>query len=313
MKYTAIALLVLLLGAACDEDDNTISVGLLAGHRGLYINDFYHAGILGNATLEDDLLAWIDENDFTDIYLYNIGAALAAGLDNELHAFVDKAHDQDPYLRVSFVSAGYGDSFTEIEDYHDGRKDGRPDGILSEIEFWNDSLSFAADYAPWIDKVNDLKFTPPPGQVAPLNAGVTRQFYIGKIKDPGLPPSLPIAKELVMHHDEILLTNYHADGWHLSASTAENSIINKLNLLAQAGMELNQTVNVVILFNVYQMSPSPEIWDYFATTGMDQEFEDAFVVWGAEYDSSTAITNKEFLNIKGFGIYRYSDARDARP
>ena len=313
MRYLKIILIIFVLFIGCDDDDSTVSVGLLVEHRGIYIDDFYHSGILGNNTLEDDLLAWIDKNDFTDIYLYNIGAALGAGLDNDLRNFVDKAHDQMPYVRVTFVSAGFGDSFTEIEEYHDGRKDSRPDGIVSEIEFWNGTMNFTTNYAPWIDKVNDLKFTPPPGQITPLNPGITRQFYIGKIKDPGMPPSLTIAKELVTHHDEIFLTNYHTDAWHLSSSTAENSIINKLNLLAQAGMELNKTVNVVILFNVNQSSASPEIWNYFATTGMNNEFENAFVTWHGEYDASTAITNKAFLNIKGFGIYRYSDAKLARP
>lgn len=313
MRNLIAILLTLVLFSSCDDDDNSISVGLLAEHRGVYINDFYSSGILGNNTLEDDVLAWVDENDFTDIYLYNVGAILGDGLDNDLRAFVDKAHNQDPYVKVSFVSAGFGDSFTEIEEYHDGRRDSRPDGIVSEIEFWNGSMNYADNYAPWIDKVNDLKFTPPPGEFVPLNPGITRQFYIGKIKDPGLPPSLTIAKELVIHHDEIFLSNYHSDAWHLSGSTSENSIVNKLNLLAQAGMELNKKVNIVILFNVYQASPSPEIWDYFATTGMNNEFENAFVEWSAEYDASTDITNKEFLNLKGFGIYRYSDAKNARP
>lgn len=313
MRHLTKILLILVLIYSCDDDDGSISVGLLAEHRGIYINDFYTGGILGDSTLEDNLLAWVDENDFTDIYLYNIGAALGDELDNDLRAFVKKAHNQDPYVRVSFVSAGFGDSFTEIEEYHDGRKDSRPDGIVSEIEFWNGSMNFTDDYAPWIDKVNDLKFTPPPGDFVPLNPGITKQFYIGKIKDPGLPPSLAIAKELVIHHDEIFLTNYHNDAWELSGSTSENSIVNKLNLLAQAGMELNKEVNIVILFNVYQMSPSPEIWNYFATTGMDNEFENAFVEWSTEYEASTDINNKEFLNIKGFGIYRYTDAINARP
>jgi len=61
------------------------------------------------------------------------------------------------------------------------------------------------------------------------------------------------------------------------------------------------------------MSPSPEIWDYFATSGVDNEFENSVVEWSAEYDTSTDISNKEFLNLKGFGIYRYSDAINARP
>lgn len=304
---------LLLVCCSCDDDDGTISVGLLAEHRGVYINDFYTGGILGDMALEDNLLAWVDENDFTDIYLYNIGAALMDEEDDALRAFVKKAHNQATPVKVSFVSAGHGDSFTEIEEYHDGRKDSRPDGILSEIEFWNNPKTFAADYAPWIVKVNDLKFTPPPGEFVPLNPGVSRQFYIGKIKDPGQPPSLAIAKELVMNHDQIFLTNYHTDAWELSGSIEENAIVPKLNLLAQAGMELNMEVNIVILFNVNVDSGSAFIWDYFATTGMDNEFENAFVNWSGEYDASTDITNKAFLKIKGFGIYRYSDALAARP
>lgn len=313
MRYLATIFLIFFLFCSCDEDDNTISIGLLAEHRGVYINDFYNGGILGNNTLEDDLLAWVDVNDFTDIYLYNIGAALEDGLDNALGNFVDKAHNQDPNLKVSFVSAGHGASFTDIEEYHLLEPGSKPDGIVSEIEFWNTPLSFATDFAPWIAKVNDLKFTSPPGEPAPLNPDVSRQFYIGKIKDPGQPPSLAIAKELVTHHDLIFLTNYHTDAWHLSTSTAENSIINKLNLLAQAGLELNKEVNIIILFNVRLKSESPNIWDYFATTAMDHEFENAFAEWGVEYTESTDITNKEFLKIKGFGIYRYTDAREARP
>ena len=80
-----------MLFCSCDDDDDSISIGLLAEHRGVYINDFYNGGILGDSTLEDNLLAWIDENDFTDIYLYNIGAALGAEYDNELRAFIKKS------------------------------------------------------------------------------------------------------------------------------------------------------------------------------------------------------------------------------
>lgn len=314
MRYITAITIALVLFNSCDDDDNSISLGLFAEHRGIYIDDFYTGGILGNDVLEDDLLAWIDENDFTDIYLYNIGAALEDGLDASLSAFVSKAHTQNPYVKVSFVSAGFGTSFSNIKEYHYGiSEDQKPDGIVSEIEFWNDGMTFFDDFAPWIDSVNNLKLAIPTGEIAPLNADITRQFYIGKIKDADGAPSLEIAKELVTNHDEIFLTNYHTNAWHLSSSMDENSIINKLNLLAQAGMELNKTVNIVILFNVNTDSDSPDIWTYFATSYSDHEFEDAFVEWKSEYNASTAITNKTFLNIKGFGIYRYSDARSARP
>lgn len=90
MRYLTKILVILILFCSCDDDDNSISIGLLAEHQGVYINDFYNGGILGDSILKDNLFAWVDENDFTDIYLYNIGAALGAELDNDLRSFIKK-------------------------------------------------------------------------------------------------------------------------------------------------------------------------------------------------------------------------------
>ena len=293
---------------SCDDEDDSISLAPLIEHKGIYMDSFLYNGTLGNAAKEDALLAWCDEHDFTEIYLYNIGAILGgAGTGANLSAFVDKAHNIVPRINVSFVSAGFGTSFTSIENYHDNHYT-KPDGIVSEIEFWNGDKTFPLDYEPWLDKVDSLKFG-----VTPRNSTIKKQFYIGKIKNSGETPSLTIAKELVKRHDEIFLTNYHSNGYDLSASESENSIKNKLRLLGQAGMELDKKVNIVILFSVFRESPSPHIFDYFDVTAGDNSFENAYVNWYDDFEDATDIDNKDYLNVKGYGIYRHTDARVARP
>ena len=311
-NFSLILLFTLLLTSGCDDDDGGFSLAPLIEHRGVYINNFLTDGILGDDIKEDELIAWVDENDFNHIYLYNVGAILAASLGAELNDFVEKSHNYEEGIDVTFVSAGFGTSFNNIIDYHDEYPN-IPRGIVSEIEFWNGSMTYADDYEPWINKLNSLKFDYPINAPGPRNPDVVRQFYIGKIKDGGAAPSLAIAKELVDHHDEIFLTNYHTAAYNLNASEEPNSIKNKLRLLAQAGSELGKDVNIVILFNVYQESGSPQIWNFFSTTGEDHEFEDAYVSFYNEVDDAVDIPYKEFLNIKGFGIYRYTDAEEARP
>ncbi|MEM7102907.1 MAG: hypothetical protein AAF502_07260 [Bacteroidota bacterium] len=312
MKYLTIILIPLLLLSACDDDDGTFSLAPLIEHRGIYINDFLTAGILGDVTKEDQLLEWIDINDFNNIYLYNIGAILSGSSKSALDAFVQKAHSYEDGIDVTFVSAGFGTSFDNIESYHDHFHN-LPKGIVSEIEFWNGGMDYVTDYLPWINRLNSLKYDVPPGTISPRNPDVIRRFYIGKIKNSGEVPSLEIAKELVTHHDEILLTNYHTDAFDLSDSEEENSIKNKLRLLALAGMELNKPVNIVILFNVRQDSPSPHIKGYFDVSDGNNEFEQAYVSFHGDFEDATDIPHKSFLNLKGFGIYRYTDAKDARP
>lgn len=281
-------------------------------HRGVYINRFVSDGILANTLKGDSLLNWCTANEFNNIYLYNIGSALSIGMQVELDAFVAKANNAPWHIDVTFVSAGFGTSFSNIESYHDTYTN-IPQGIVSEIEFWNGTKTYEDHYEPWINKLNALKYDTPPGMAAPRNSAVVRRFYIGKIKNPGEPPSLEIARQLVTHHDEIFLTNYHTDGYNLSSSTSENAIVNKLKLLASAARELDKKVSIVILFNVRQDSPAPNIWNYFDRTMDNHHFSDAYHSFYEDFLNTADIPHKQYLNFKGYGIYRYSDARVARP
>ncbi|GLR17525.1 hypothetical protein GCM10007940_21400 [Portibacter lacus] len=278
-------------------------------HRGIYVNNFVTDGVLGNALKEDSLIQWCLKNEFNNAYLYNIGSALSSGMQVELDNFVEKANDH--FIDITFVSAGYGTSFSNIEAFHDDYEN-IPQGIVSEIEFWNGSGDYDADYAPWLDHLDSLKYKIPPGETMPLNPEVFRRFYIGKIKNPGQAPSFDIAEDLIMHHDEIFLTNYHSDGFDLSSSTSENSIVNKLSLLGKAARNLDREVNVVILFNVRQDSPAPNIWTYYSEEHLDHDFRAGYEKWYHDFIHSSDIEHKEYINLKGYGVYRWTDAREAR-
>ena len=278
-------------------------------HRGIYINNFVTDGVLGNESKEDSLIDWCLYQDFNNVYLYNIGSALSGGMQVELDSFVHKAKDQS--IEVTFVSAGFGTSFSNIVSYHENYPN-LPQGIVSEIEFWNGSGDYDIDYVPWLDRLDSLKFVTLTGDVSPLNPELNRRFYIGKIKNPGQPPSIVIAEDLITHHDEIFLTNYHSNGYNLSTSSSENSIRNKLSLLGEAAKNLQTEVNIVILFNVRQDSPAPNIWSYFSEENEDHDFRSGYEKWYHDFLNATDIDFKEYINLKGYGIYRWTDAKEAR-
>lgn len=326
MKHLLTTLLILVLFNSCQENENTDIIPQAntknfinpstpssnSIHKGIYINNFLHDGILGNETKENELLNWCYTQGFNNIYLYNIGAILSGNSKQFLNPFVEKAHNYLGGINVTFVSAGFGTSFTNIENYHDDYIN-LPKGIVSEIEFWNGGKDYNSHYLPWINKLNSLKLDIPSNASTPRNPNVIKRFYIGKIKNSGQAPSLAIAKELVTHHDEIFLANYHSNAYNLSNSSSQNSIKNKLRLLALAGKELNKTVNIVILFNVNQSSSAPQIWNYFSVNHGNHTFEDAYTNFLSDFTATQDIANKQYLNLKGYGIYRYSDAKSARP
>lgn len=278
-------------------------------HRGVYINRFVSDGILGNEGKEDSLLSWCLLHEFNQVYLYNIGTAFSSGMQVELDSFVHKANNLE--LAVTFVSAGFGTSFDNMVAYHTDF-DHIPQGIVSEIEFWNGSGEYAIDYEPWLNRLDSLKLIPPSGETVALNPSVSRRFYIGKIKNPGEPPSIAIAEDLIAHHDEIFLTNYHSNGYNLSTSSSENSIRNKLSLLGEAARNLGREVNIVILFNVRQDSPAPNIWTYFSESHDDHDFRAGYEKWYHDFINASDIEFKKHINLKGFGVYRWTDAKEAR-
>lgn len=282
-------------------------------HRGIYIDDFLTGSILGNIPEENKLISWCLQNNFNQIYLYNIhGILLNPTKKVELDAFVEKVHSLYPKkMHVTFVSGGMTSLNNTIQyhkDYHN-----HPKGVVSEIEFWNSGGSFTT-FKAWMNQLDNLKSAIPFGYLTPLNPNLKKRFYIGKIKDnEGIYTNEQVAEHLVINHDEIFLANYHTEAYNLSASEAPNSIKNRLRLLAETGYNLNKKVNIVILFNVNTASEAADIYNYFDVTAGNHEFHEAFESFMTDFLNATDIPYKDFLKMKGYGIYKYSEAKAARP
>lgn len=261
----------------------------------IYVNDF--ATILGNTASEDSLLDWSIAQGFTQINLYNIGTILGSTTTkNQLNSFVGKAHGSPYYLSVGFIAAGSttaGNIDTYCQNYAN-----IPDAIISEYEFWNTGFSFSG-FIPLQTGMNNVHST---------TASVDRITYVSKFTDKaGVYHTDSICRSLINNNETIFLVNYSTNAYNLSAT-----LTGKLQQLANNAQALGKVADIVILFNVNTSSSDPNIYNYFSTTGLNHPFADAFTNLMSGYASS-AITNKAHLNIKGYSIYRYSNAASARP
>ena len=72
------------------------------------------------------------------------------------------------------------------------------------------------------------------------------------------------------------------------------------------------TAQVVILFIVNTSSGDPNIFNYFDVSSGNHEFMDAYNNFMTGYEAAT-IDHKDHLDIIGYQIYRYSNAKLARP
>ncbi len=279
-------------------------------HRGIYVNDFVNGAILGDAAKEDSLLDWASRNSLNHIYLYNTNQIMVDdSLEALLSTFIHKSNNWPHPIKVTLVSGGIS-SVDNMDSYYDHRYT-HPDGIVSEIEFWNGNGSF--DYFQnWISYLSDIRMTIYPGTPGPRDPDLNRRFYVGKIRDAaGVYDSLEVANKLVLSHDQIFLANYHNNAYHLSNSTSQNGIRARLALLAEAAFSQNKKVHIVILFNVRQDSPAPNIFSYFDENDQNHTFDAAFQSFKTDFDAAN-ISHKNMIVLDGYGIYRYSDARLAR-
>ncbi len=307
--FLTISAFVILLSFTCDiQKLPPVSKKPVIAHRGIYINDFLNDGILGNQVKEDSLLNWVSINGFNHLYLYNTHQILQQNnLKTQFSNFIQKAKNQVKPVKVTAVTGGLA-SINNLKTYIDDTYE-EPYATVSEIEFWNTGGSF--DYfLDWLAVVNDILVNPP---VVQKNAYLEKHFYIGKIKDKaGVYDSLEVAKKLVLEHNRIFLTNYHTDAFEMSTSTSSNAIRAKLQLLADAAAIVNKDVHIVILFNVRSDSPAPNIFSYFDENGQNHKFNHAYESFKTDFDAAI-FNHKDKLKLEGYGIYRYSDAKVARP
>lgn len=133
---------------------------------------------------------------------------------------------------------------------------------------------------------------------------VEREGYVSQYSDAaGITGSTTIIQSLISNCDNIVQVNYSKNAYNLSGT-----LTNKLQAIANEANGLGTVANITILFNVNTASSDPNIYSYFSTSGSNNNFVDAYNNLMNDYTNS-AITNKASLNIHGYAIYRYSDAR----
>jgi hypothetical protein len=262
----------------------------------LYVNDF--STILGNTNKEDSLLNWCLAQGFTQINLYNIGTILGSGTTKtQLDNFVGKAHGVTYGIAVGFIAAG-STTANNIDTYCTNYTN-KPDYIVSEYEFWNGANSFAT-FSSLVSAMTTVYNNTSPA--------VGRGLYVSQFVDAAaVSGTATIVQSLINNSETIFLVNYSNNAYNLSGT-----LTNKLQAIANEANGLSKVADIVILFNVNTGSSDPNIYNYFSTSGSNHPFVDAYNNLINDYNNS-AITNKASLNIKGYAIYRYSNARLARP
>lgn len=276
-----------------EKTSSASALPTLGGHRGIYVNSF--SGILGDALKEDSLLNWCVKESFNEVTLYNIGTILNTVVDKvKLNAFVGKAHTWPTPIKVSFITSSVT-TVNKIENYINSYAND-PDGIASEYEFWNAPYNYV-NMQNIMFSMSNLK-----SLVAP---SIKRQLYISRFEDAaGVIDSFTITQQCIQNHEEIFLVNYAA-----TASTfLPNTTKRKLQLIANQAATIGIKARVVILFNCNTASSDPDLWSYFTT----HHFHEALSAFMTEY-TAWPMSNKSYIEIAGYQIYRYSNARLARP
>ncbi len=273
-------------------------VNKLPANRGIYVNSF--ASILGDVAKEDSLLNWCQAHTFGRINLYNISTIISNSTTaGQLNTFIGKAKASPYFLKVSFVAS----SATGVNNYYNNYYllyPNKPDAITSEYEFWNGTNSFSTFMGIGNNMTTVYNATSSPQ--------VEREIYVSQFNDAaGVYTTPQIAQYIVTNSDRVYLVNYTATAYNYGST-----LQTKLQILADAGAALNKIVRVVILFNVNTSSSDPNIYNYFSTTGSNHPFPDAYNSVRTGYNAAS-FPNKSFLLLQGYQIYRYSNARLARP
>jgi hypothetical protein len=263
----------------------------------IYVNDFYT--ILGDTAAENNLLSWSDNQGFTQLNLYNMSTILSdVNMKAELDAFISKAHGSMYHLKIGLVASGSGTA-SKIKDFCQSSASD-PDAIVSEYEFWNKPNSYST-FSTLQTAINSVHDSYP---------AVKREVYVSKFTDASEtnPENTDtICRRIIRNNETVCIVNYSNNAFNLSST-----LKNKLIQLANNAQLLNKVVDVEIIFNVNTLSVDPNIYNYFSVSAGNHSFDEAYFSVLNDINNA-AITNRSYLNIKGYSIYRYSNAILARP
>ncbi|MGL5891352.1 MAG: hypothetical protein ACRC3B_15790, partial [Bacteroidia bacterium] len=225
------------------------------------------------------------------------------GQQNALAAFCTKARSTTYGIDIGFVAASATTANSEST-YYQSRSltNERQSYMITEYEFWNSGNSFATFSGIMTAFTNARLLSTTPK--------INRQAYVSQYKDAAnlATHDTVIARQILDQMEYIVQVNYVNNAYNWS-STLET----RLQTIANAAFNKNVTARVIILFNCNTSSSDPNIYNYFSTTGSNQPFVNAYNNIRTAFIANTTIVNKSKVSLVGYQIYRYTEARLARP
>ncbi|CAL2092806.1 hypothetical protein [Tenacibaculum sp. 190524A02b] len=280
-------------------------------HRGIYINGFRDS-ILGDSIKETYLLDWCAVNNFNEITLYTVSAILNNSSETiQLANFVNKAHT-NYNLDVSFAAVSK-EVIEKIVTYQNSQVNtlNKADGIFSEYEFWN--YNDPDTNFEYFDRV--LTKTLQQTNTA-MGEGWEENIYVKNFIDSGDRYSEKRVITKIVNYlrtgdnNRLALVNYRTNAQNFPSSST-SSYYQTFEAIANAAAKRKKVTNVIVLFMTRE-DRTPTLFDYFATAGQNNDFDSAFISFKQGFLNS-AIANKQYINLMGYQIYRYSDSKKAKP
>ncbi|CAL2092816.1 hypothetical protein [Tenacibaculum sp. 190524A02b] len=279
-------------------------------HRGIYVDGF-RDNILGNTLEENNLIDWARFHHFNELTLYNVNAVLDNSVNTQLLAdFVKRAHERK--LTISFTASNE-EAIRKITDYQKNTPLASiSDGIFTEYEFWNPNqagVSYTYYQKNILKTLRNVRLKKP-------NKWKQNLYIYDFVDAGGKYKYNKILNKITRHlkfkkqNNRIVLVNYRINAQNFPADPKSN-YYNRIQDLASIAKKKKFVLNVILLFMVRQ-DVTPSMFPYFADNLENNYFENAFLNYKTQYENST-IKNKKHLNLIGYQLYRYSDARTAKP
>ena len=256
-------------------------------YTGLYVDNFFL--IYGDTAKENKLLRYCNKFGYNALTLYDMNIVLSKSSNfPKIAKFIRKARTQYNIKYIAAVKETNTPFNTAITSYNNTYTNSldRFDYFNLEKEWWNFACKFSTYNTTYLKKMYSLGRT-----YTPI---INSETYIGWFENP-MNQDLYQATEIIKSTNRILV--------HLYTSTPDyNFVSDRLDVLNRAAINLNKTIDVVIIFS----SEPYFMMDYYKVNSLDN----AYFNFMNQYAFSGYKSN---INIIGYQVFCYTFIQQAQP
>jgi len=266
---------------ATDSKQNNYENAKLSSvaYSGLYVDNFFL--IYGDTAKENKLLRYCTKYGFNAITLYDMNIVIAKTSNHpKVAKFIRKARTQYNIQYIAAVKETNTPFNTNITTYNAKYTNvlDRFDYFNLEKEWWNYACNFTTYNNSYLKKMYTLGRSYSPT--------IKSETYIGWFENP-LNQDLYQATEIIRSTDRILVHDYELQP---SYSYVED----RLDVLNRAAINLNKTVNIVIIFSAEPVF----MQNYYKTHTLTDTYDNFMVQYNLKPKSN--------INIIGYQIFCYT-------